>query len=105
MPAIEYGTYYWGVILNGTGSQNVGETVHLHADQMRIDGNGALVFTSAGRRAAGTDPDQNRNGQDEKNSSQHTSPPNEKKDAKDEKKDSGGEADKDMIYVAFAPGT
>jgi hypothetical protein len=56
MSAIEYGTTYWGVILQGLDPRAPGETVHLHADAMKIDPTGALTFTSVGRRPAGTWP-------------------------------------------------
>jgi hypothetical protein len=107
MPAIEYGTFYWGVILHGNGgAQSIGETVHLHADQMRIDENGALVFTSAGRRAAGTNPDQGKDDGKEQAGAQHgAAPASEKKDEKDEKKNAAADGEKNMIYVAFAPGS
>jgi hypothetical protein len=108
MPAIEYGTYYWGVILQASGAQGVGETVHLHADQMRVDANGALIFTSAGRRPAGMIPGQENQDKkecDAKSAPQHSAQPNEK-DAKEEKKDNEkGGAENSMTYVAFAPGT
>jgi hypothetical protein len=73
MPAIEYGTYYWGVILQASGAQGVGETVHLHADQMRVDANGALIFTSAGRRPAGMKTKTRRNAT---RRAPHNTPPN-----------------------------
>jgi hypothetical protein len=88
MSAIEYGSYYWGVLLSGKGADQLGDSVHLHADEMSVDENGALIFRSAGRRPAGTDPD-HKNGND----AQGHEPNGKEK--------SGG---KDMIYVAFAAG-
>ncbi len=58
MSAIEYGSYYWGIVLHAARADAPGTTVHLHADQMKIDTSGALVFTSVGRRPAGASPDQ-----------------------------------------------
>ena len=91
MSAIEYGSYYWCVLLNnernGEHGQQAEESIYLHADEMSIEG-GTLTFKSAGRRAAGTDP-KSRN-------------------------DSGGNGEgkpkessenKEMIYIAFAPGS
>jgi hypothetical protein len=103
MSAIEYGSYYWGVVLRGEGQQGIGQTVHLHADQMKIDPAGALVFTSAGRRVPGTPPGQE-TASDKKDSKQPAA--HDDKDSKDAKK---GDEEKshgdELIYVAFAPGT
>jgi hypothetical protein len=96
MSAIEYGSYYWCVVLN----ENAGherESVLLHADELAIDSNGTLTFRSAGRRAAGAEP----KGHDGNGGSQI-------KNSSDEKDDKGGkegDKDKNMIYMAFAPGT
>jgi hypothetical protein len=120
MSAIEYGSYYWGVILTGLEPNVPGETVYLHADAMKIDATGALTFTSAGKRPAGAWPDQEKtdgkssagNG----NSNAQAGKP-EEKSAKDEAgKDGGGKDGKDgakegggeksgIVYMAFAPGT
>jgi hypothetical protein len=107
MPAIEYGSYYWGVVLYSDNEDGVGETVHLHADAMKIEENGSLTFTSAGRRPAGANPEQQGGGDDkkeggEKNSGDKGDKDDKKKDDKD--KSAGGDA-KGMVYVAFAPGT
>ena len=83
MSAIEYGSYYWGVVLRGEGQQGIGQTVHLHADQMKIDPAGALVFTSAGRRVPGTPPGQE-TASDKKDSKQPAA--HDDKDSKDAKK-------------------
>jgi hypothetical protein len=103
MSAIEYGSYYWCVILNGTEQGTPGESVHLHADEVAVDGAGCLVFKSAGRRPAGADPKQQKNDGDEKD---YTQAGSEEKDSKDVKEGDDGKADKkgNMIYVAFAPG-
>jgi len=53
MAAIEYGSYYWCVILNGKEQNVPGESVFLHADELAIDPTAALIFKSAGRRPAG----------------------------------------------------
>lgn len=58
MPAIEYGSYYWCVVLKETNPSGPAETVHLHADGLAIDPTGALTFMSRGRRPAGTEPEQ-----------------------------------------------
>src|ERR1700734_4453430 len=55
MPAIEYGRFYWGVVMNGKNGEET-EYVHLHSDEIAIEANGALTFRSAGRRPAGTEP-------------------------------------------------
>jgi hypothetical protein len=104
MSAIEYGSYYWGVVLHAERPDAPGQTVHLHADQMKIDPSGALLFTSAGRRPAGANPDQQGSSKDEKEP-QKTSGKDEKS-SKDEKGGKGDEsADKGITYVAFAAGT
>jgi hypothetical protein len=104
MPAIEYGSYYWGVVLYSDREDGVGETVHLHADQMKIEENGSLVFTSAGRRPAGANPDQQNGGGDKKENEKASGGEKDDKKGKDDKdKKEGG--DKGMTYVAFAPGT
>jgi hypothetical protein len=92
MAAIEYGSYYWGVVLNGKDATLPGELVHLHADEMTIDENGTLVFRSAGRRPAGGEPP----------------PQNDKEDGKNSNgsgKGNHGEQGGGMIYAAFAPAT
>jgi hypothetical protein len=104
MPAIEYGSYYWGVVLYSDREDGVGETVHLHADQMKIEENGSLTFTSAGRRPAGANPEQ-QNGGDKKDGGEKASGDKDEKKAKDDKDKSAGADNKGMVYVAFAPGT
>jgi hypothetical protein len=84
MPASEYGSYYWCVILNNSGEHESGERVHLHADGVAIDEAGCLTFTSAGRRPAGVEPKQEKGGDEQKQKS---------------------EGEKTMIYMAFAPGS
>jgi hypothetical protein len=56
MSAIEYGSYYWCVILADREPGQPQETIHLHADEMSIDGSGTLTFRSAGRRPARRTP-------------------------------------------------
>ena len=56
MSAIEYGSYYWCVVLRETDVEKQGSSIHLHADNMSIDDRGNLIFRSAGRRPAGTEP-------------------------------------------------
>src|ERR1700751_652028 len=58
MASIEYGSYYWCVVLNGKDAHTPGESVHLHADTVAVDPTGTLLFKSAGRRQAGTEPTQ-----------------------------------------------
>jgi len=58
MAAIEYGSYYWCVVLNGRELNVPGESNHLHADELAMDPTGALIFKSAGRRPAGSQPAQ-----------------------------------------------
>jgi hypothetical protein len=104
MSAIEYGSYYWCVVLNGTDQNSPGESVHLHADEAAIDGTGCLVFKSAGRRPAGAEPKQQKDNGDERDSSTDA---NEEKESNDGKEAGDGKVEKkgNMIYVAFAPGT
>jgi hypothetical protein len=92
MAAIEYGSYYWCVVLNGKDGTSPGELVHLHADEMTIHENGALVFTSAGRRPAGGEPPQQKEKEDGKNSNGSG-------------RGNQGEQGGGMIYAAFAPAT
>jgi hypothetical protein len=86
MPAIEYGSYYWCVVL--AGEERGGESIHLHADSLSIEG-GSLVFKSIGRRPAGTDP---KNGDASSGERSEGKP----KDASD---------NKEMVYIAFAAGS
>lgn len=91
MSAIEYGSFYWCVVLSQKAPGAPAETVHLHADQVVIDPTGALNFLSNGRRPAGTEPP---NPEKKPN-------PNASAQEKDEKvSPSGG-----MIYFSLAPGT
>lgn len=92
MSAIEYGSYYWCVVLSEQAPGAPAETVHLHADQVVIDPTGALNFLSKGRRPAGTEPS---NAESKPNGN----PPAEGK--KDEKAAPAGS----MIYFSLAPGT
>lgn len=93
MSAIEYGSYYWCVILNGKQPNESGESVHLHADEMSIESNGALTFKSPGRRPAGGEPPHANSKEDD-----------EKSDKKDDQK-SRGNKNPGMVYVGSAPGT
>lgn len=105
MAAIEYGSYYWCVVLNGTEQDAAGDSIHLHADEVAIDGAGCLVFKSAGRRPAGAEPKQQGDGKsDEKDSSDNG---DEEKDSKEGQEGGQGKGEKkgNMIYVAFGPGT
>jgi hypothetical protein len=93
MPALEYGSYYWCVLLAGDNEAQP-DSIHLHADEMSIEG-GSLIFKSSGRRPAGTDPNaeaSNSKGSDSGNG-----------DLKEKSKE--GSDSKNMIYVAFAPGS
>jgi hypothetical protein len=92
MSAIEYGSYYWCVVLNrernGEQGQQTEESIYLHADEISIDA-GTLTFKSTGRRPAGTDP---------KNRTDSS-----RDDGEGKSKDSS--ENKEMIYIAFAPGS
>jgi hypothetical protein len=103
MAAIEYGSYYWCVVLNEKDANTPAESVHLHADSLTIDPNGSLTFRSAGRRPAGAEPkQQDDKSQDKSSNGQASDSDKDKdKDKKDEKK--GDETN--MIYMAFGPGT
>jgi hypothetical protein len=104
MSAIEYGSYYWCVVLNATAQNATSESVHLHADEVAVDASGCLVFKSAGRRPAGADPNKHKENDDEKVSSNNAA---EEKDSHEGKEGEDGKTEKqgNMIYVAFAPGT
>jgi hypothetical protein len=127
MSAIEYGSTYWGVVLQSLDPNIPGETVHLHADAMKIDPTGALTFTSVGRRPAGTWPPglpapadsatkksigsngaasspsagSNASESNDKDSDQGGSHPAGAGDTKKPKADTAP----GTVYVAFAPGT
>src|SRR5580658_9395980 len=105
MAAIEYGSYYWCVILNGKEQNVPGESVFLHADELALDPTGALIFKSAGRRPAGAEPQQNNGKNGDKNSAKNDQRgKDEEKDDKDSK-DGGEDKEGSMIYLAFAPGS
>lgn len=105
MSAIEYGSYYWCVMLNPTEDGAPGDIIHLHADAVAIDPTGTLTFTSVGRRVAGTPPANGRNeeGGASKQSAEPAQAASPNGDAKSEhgQMNKGGSA---MIYVAFARG-
>lgn len=92
MSAIEYGSYYWCVVLSEKAPGSRAETVHLHADQVVIDATGALNFLSKGRRPAGTEP-----------SNAETKPNGNA--APEAKKDQPPVLGGSMIYFSLAPGT
>jgi hypothetical protein len=92
MAAIEYGSYYWCVILKEKESGYPSETVYLHADQIAVDQTGALTFISRGRRPAGATPDQ----------AQQLPNPD---DANEGKAQAASGEHAGMVYFAFAPGT
>jgi hypothetical protein len=94
MAAIEYGSYYWCVVLSEKEPGSPSESIHLHADEIAIDPTGTLTFKSMGRRPAGTEPGQNEQKNGEK--------PGAAADSK--KEDKGGEHSS-MIYFALAPGS
>jgi hypothetical protein len=102
MAAIEYASYYWCVILNGKGPNVSGESAFLHADELAMDPAGALIFKSAGRRAAGAELKQQNDKNGDKDSGK-----NEKNERDGDKhnKDGGEDKDGSMIYMAFAAGS
>jgi len=102
MAAIEYGSYYWCVILNSVNREGPEQSVHLHSDTVEVDSNGTLLFKSAGRRPAGGEPKQNNS--NEKGSEKNAQGGEDEKSPKEEKDGKGGEKG-DMIYMAFAAGT
>ncbi len=57
MAAIEYGSFYWCVVLKEREPGAPAETIHLHADGVAVEPTGALTFVSKGRRPAGTEPE------------------------------------------------
>jgi hypothetical protein len=89
MSAIEYGSYYWCVVLRDKDTHEAGSSIHLHADHMSVDGSGNLIFKSLGRRPAGADPKKAQNGASDAN-------PGEKVE-----KSENGE-NNEMIYFAVA---
>jgi hypothetical protein len=99
MAAIEYGSYYWCVVLNGEEANAPGGSIHLHADEIAIDPVGSLTFMSAGRRPAGSEPQHQEGKEGGKAPNKESN-----KVGKDEKGGKGSESG-GMIYVAFAPGT
>jgi len=101
MPASEYGSYYWCVVLKGGEENASGEAIHLHADGVEIDDTGTLKFTSAGRRPAGAEPGQ----PDEKSKDNGQSQPLDTSEKKNKNEDKNGEEKQGMVYVAFAPGS
>jgi hypothetical protein len=104
MAAIEYGSFYWCVILNGIDPNVPGESVFLHADELATDPTGALIFKSAGRRPAGAEPKQNDKNGDTDSGKDAKKEKDEKTDEKDAK--GGGDGKEGtMIYMAFAPGS
>jgi hypothetical protein len=107
MAAIEYGSYYWCVVLNENNGAGP-EYVHLHSDEIAIEANGSLTFRSAGRRTAGSQPNKKDEKQEDKGSKD--SGKSGDKDEKSEKGDKASGEAKDgkqsqMIYVSFAPGS
>jgi hypothetical protein len=102
MAAIEYGSYYWCVILNGKEPNVPGESVFLHADELAMDPAGALIFKSEGRRPAGAEPKQQNGKNGDKDSSK-----DEKNERDDDKNSKAGGDGKEgsMIYMAFAAGS
>jgi hypothetical protein len=102
MAAIEYGSYYWCVILNGKDPNVPGESVFLHADELTMDPAGALIFKSAGRRPAGTEPGQldGKNGDKDSSNIAKSEPSGEKNT-----KDGANAKPASMIYMAFAAGS
>jgi hypothetical protein len=105
MSAIEYGSYYWCVVLNGTEQDAAGETVHLHADEVAVDPSGCLVFKSAGRRPAGADPKQHTDGNSDEKDSSNNGHEEKASNVGQEGGDGKSEKKGNMIYVAFGPGT
>jgi len=111
MSAIEYGSYYWCVMLTPTEEGAPGDVVHLHADSVAIDPTGALTFTSVGRRIAGTEPPKGaQNGEAAREGATAESTPSGSaheagEGAPSEKGKSGnGHDGRGLIYVAFARG-
>lgn len=96
MSAIEYGSYYWCVILNSGDTHAPAESVFLHADQVAVDQTGALTFLSRGRRQAGAEPAE---AQGQPSNGHPAGDTEAKREGKQSEPNTG------MIYFAFAPGT
>jgi hypothetical protein len=94
MPASEYGSNYWCVMLKGTEDDRPGDSVHLHADSVAMDPAGTLTFMSLGRRTAGADP----NKTEQKDNGQSKGGEEKGEGKEDHRRES-------TIYIAFAPGT
>jgi hypothetical protein len=105
MAAIEYGSNYFCVMLEGTGEGRPGDTIFLHADSVAIDPAGTLQFTSLGRRAAGADPKtpDKKDAKAQEGSSEKGS--GEKAEGKEAKEEKPAIATAGSIFMAFAPGT
>jgi hypothetical protein len=107
MPAIEYGSFYWCVVLNGKNGEET-EYVHLHSDEIAIEANGSLTFRSVGRRAAGTEPKKaDEKPEDKKHEQASNNGDQGATSEKGEKEGGDGKEQKpgNMIYVSFAPGS
>src|SRR6202162_3644294 len=93
MSAIEYGSYYWCVVLREPASGKSGKedsSIYLHADHMSVDASGNLIFKSSGRRPAGTDPKKQQN---------------DGSDGKPVEKGEKSDGNSEMIYFAVASNT
>jgi hypothetical protein len=90
MSAIEYGSYYWCVVLRERDNEKEGGSIHLHADHMSIDDSGNLIFKSLGRRPAGMDPKKQQDGAT---------------DGKPAEKVEKSDGNNEMIYFAVASNT
>ena len=104
MAAIEYDSYYWCVVLNGKDANTLGESVHLHPDNVAVDSTGTLLFKSAGRRPAGTEPEQ-QSDKDKKNDKKAYEKGEEDNKKGEKGKSETGNSESGMTYMAFAPGT
>ena len=92
MAAIEYGSYYWCVVLKETAAGAPAETIHLHADRLAVDSTGALTFMSKGRRPAGTEPE-------------HVQEPDGGSPGGAARSDRQSPEPGSMVYFAIAPGS
>jgi hypothetical protein len=97
MAAIEYGSFYWCVILNGNEANGAEESIHLHADSVTVEANGGLTFHSLGRRPAGTAPKDDGSG---KGFAKAEKPKTEEAPQTENKT-----PNEPMVYMAFARGT
>jgi hypothetical protein len=102
MPAVEYGSYYWCVVLNQR-DRAAPEYVHLQSDEKAIEPNGCLTFRRAGRRPAGSEPKKIDAKQEGKSSTNTDDKKNKAGEDSKEADQSGKQSN--LVYVSFGSDT